>query len=222
MSQIGVTAAGAASTFDLSYLPQFLQIGTVQNASTFSQFTVIARGQTLIQLSSVGDFQTLLLLEGVGLFDPANPSLPQQLLLASGRIEGQSTITLNQVSLNADNVYQHSTGLSTDSLARRVAVTPVISSGNNTFTDFDVIYFLPTNVDRVQVTYDNGFTEDLAVDEVNAYYAANNPANALGQVNGYCVIDGYRAQEGFRVNQATIFANGGGNVNVIVCGWTAI
>jgi hypothetical protein len=222
MSKIGALLPSAAVTFDLSYCPQFLQIGSVVDNSSFLGLTITARGQTLIQLTNATQIDTLMKIEMSPLVAGANSTLPKQLMIADGRIEGASTITLNQSSANTSDVFQHSLGFSEARLARRIAVSPVNAEGNNSFAQFDVLFFDPTNFDRAQVTYENGFSEELKADELAAIYAANRPTETNGLVNGNVVIEGYRAANGFKIEEVNLYANNGGNLNVVVCGWTQL
>jgi len=62
----------------------------------------------------------------------------------------------------------------------------------------------------------------LKADELAAIYAANRPTETNGLVNGNVVIEGYRAANGFKIEEVNLYANNGGNLNVVVCGWTQL
>jgi len=149
-------------------------------------------------------------------------AIGQRLLLSTGQISGSTTMTFTQSSANTPAVYQSSVGKSADGLARSIAVTPVIASGNTTFENFDVIYFLPTNLSKVQLTFENGWTEEYLSAELEGLYLGNNPAELNGLVNGFNVIQGMRGPNGYRVTKAVVYATSGGNVDVVVSGWKSI
>ena len=219
MSKIGTLASGAAKTFDLSYLPQFLQFGSVDLDFSVSSLSIIARGKNIVQLSDSAQIQALFQFETGVIAAGTSTDLARKLWIGEGRIEGQSTITATNVNLTTPDVYANSLGKALGGLARSIAVTPVIASGNNTFQNFDLIYFLPANVDRAQVVYKNGFTEDLSAEELSGLYASNNSLETSGLINGFVPVQGNRAVNGFGIASVTLFATSGGNIDVVVCGW---
>jgi hypothetical protein len=223
MPQIGTLVATGTATLNPSYLPQFLQIGPVDETADIEGLTITARGKTLVQLNDGAQIDLVQKLESMGLLDGGNTTKGKHILLATGRIEGQSTITIAQPTTGETSaIYEHSLGKSSDNLAREIAVSPVTASGNLRFVDQDYIAFLPANVARVQVTYQNGYREDLETEECAALFQMQFPAEADGLVEGFVVIPFLRGDSGMKVKEATIYATSGGNVDVIVSGWTQI
>ena len=222
MSQIGSLASSAAATFDLSYLPQFLQIGTVENTDSLSSLAISARGRNLITLANAAQIDCLMKLESDAILDGSNSALGKRLLLSDGRINGQSVVNITNGSATTTAVYENSFNQSRKNNARQIAVTPVVASGNNAFINFDVIYFLPANVDRLELTYESGWTEPVSAVEAAGIYSSNFDAESDGYVEGFCVVAGYRGKDGSKVKSCKVFATSGGNVDVVVCGWQTI
>ena len=224
MPKIGTLANAASQTFDLSYLPQFIQIAEPDLDFNITSLNIQARGRSIINLSAAAQIETLFKLENQVIAAGASTDLARRLMLAMGRIEGQTTITAVNSAATTPDVFANSLGKNTlNNMARSVAVSPVVASGNNGFKNFDVIYMLPTNVERVDVQYANDFVESLTPEELAGNYAATHPSEADGYVNGFVVIDGYRATiPEFRVVRATVYAKAGGNVDVVVCNWQNI
>lgn len=222
MSSIGSLVSSGSKTFDLSYLPQFVQVGAPDNADTISALNIVARGQTLVSLADSAQIRALMQLEAEVMAAGANTELGSRLMVADGRIEGQSTILMVNGGATTTEVYANSIGQSTGKIARTVAVTPVVANGNVTFRNFDVLYFLPVNFTRANVTFENGYTEEMTAEELQGMYNANRNTEASGLVNGFVVVEGLRAPNGFRVKQIQVFAGAGGNCDVVVSGWKKI
>lgn len=222
MSQIGSLANTASQTFDLSYYPQFLQVGDPDNADTFNGLTTVGRGNTLIQLTNGAQIRAIMQTEQMLIGAGASTELGSRLWLASGRIPGASTITIGNAGATTTAVYQNSVGKSMDFIARKIAVTPVVANGNNVFRNFDQLLFLPANFDRAQVTFTSGWTEEMTAAELQGLFLANNNSEASGLVNGFIVVQGLRAPEGYGIQEITVFAGSGGNCDVVECGFVRV
>lgn len=226
MSTIGNLVAGGIKTFDLSYLPQFVQTGEAYDDLGFNNLTIICRGKTLVQLSDQNQIKAIMQIEnnlqGANTGSGVDVRLMRRLYLADGRIEGQSTITFNQASLSTANVYANSLNKSPRNMARQITVVPVVASGNVYFKDFDYLLLDPASVERVQVTYENGFQEELNPAEISGMYASINPTDQYASVEGFYPLLGYRAPQGFRVKSAIVYASAFGNSNVVTSTWTAV
>ena len=219
MPTIGNLASTASATFDISYCPQFIQVGDPDNADTFDALSITARGVNLVQLTDGAQIRALMQLEAEVIAAGATTELGSRLMLADGRIPGASTVTIGNAGATTTAVYANSVGVSPAKMARRVAVTPVVAAGNIDFQFFDVLYFLPTNFDYAQVEFESGWVEPMTAAELQGLYNANRNTEASGLVNGFVVVEGARAPKGFKVKRITIYAGNGGNCNVVVSKW---
>jgi hypothetical protein len=216
MSSIGTLNSGSSKTFDLNYLPQTIQIGSVADAVNFSSLQVQASGKALITLSDADQIACLLKLETDGSFAGLSSQILNKLVLTDGRVAATSTITIENVDLTTPSVYQLSIGAG--SSVRYVAVSPVVANGSNNYSNFDVLFMKPANFLRATITFDNGWTEDVNADELAGLYALNNNTEASGLVNGFLVIQGQRAENGFGISSLVIYATGS-NLDVVVSRW---
>lgn len=220
MSQIGNLANAGSVTFNVDYLPQFFQVASVADAVTIDNLNIVFRGKTVVNLSDAAQIEALFKLENYGVL-AASSLIANRLMLSDGKISGSCTITANNSAATTPAAYENSLGISSDGLIRNIVTVPVIANGNLEFTNFDVIYFLPTNVDYVLVEFENGYQETMTANEIEGLYVSQNPVEGSGLVNGFCVIDGLRGDVGQKVVSAKIFATGA-NVDVVSCNWQSV
>ena len=219
MSRIGALASSASQTFDIPYVPQYIQIGTPDNADAFDGLEVSANGVPLIQLTDGAQIRAIMQTEAEVMAAGANTKLGSRLLLATGRIGVDSIITIGNAGATITDVFANSTGKSPDRGVRRITTKPVVANNNLIFRDFDQVLFLPANLDSAIVEFENGFTEKMTAEELQGMYNANRNSEASGLVNGFVVVEGYRGPAGSKVKSIQIFASLGGSVDVVVCSW---
>jgi hypothetical protein len=75
------------------------------------------------------------------------------------------------------------------------------------------LFYDPTNVLRIQITYANGYTDEYTPQEINALYAAYHVADADGTLNGLSCIDSDSGAG--LIAQVTIY-NGSGGATVVL------
>lgn len=221
MPQIGSLVSAGTASFESSYLPQYLQIGQVDNNDTIGAINIKAFGESLINLNDPSQIDALLKLEQNILAAGANTALGKQLLLSNGRVNGASTIiNITNGGPTTTAVYENSGGFAPTkaTLLRNVDTLPVVANGNQDVTNFDCIFMFPGNVTQVQVTFANGFEETMTTDELAGLYTRLFPGESSGLVNGYVVIAGPEralaaGNESLGVVKAKIFA---GAANVVV------
>lgn len=216
MALIGSFPASGSAVFNLDFLPEkFLIAGPNQANQALSNFSVVCSG---IQLMSITDISRLTALSkfdsGASLQDPsaANESMTiQWLRLATGRINKATTITGTNSIAASRNVFAASTNLS--NVARRAVEQSINPSANATFDNFEGLFFDPTNVLRVQITFANGFTDEYTTEEVRALYGNYHISDSGGYLEGLCVID---ADSGAGLISQVVIYNGSGGSTVVL------
>lgn len=208
MSQIGVLAASVATLFNIDYLPERLMIGTVLGTGVASNLSVVCAGQ---QLMSVTDANRI---NALGKFDQgaANGVVPFWIQLAPTRVNKACTINITNGGVTTPAIYAVSTAKG--NVARTAVEQTINASANQTFTGFEALFFLPTNVLRVNLTFADGFNDDYSPTEIDALFAASNLADANGRLDGLSCIKSDRVGDNDIV-QAVIYTTSGGNVTVL-------
>jgi hypothetical protein len=98
-------------------------------------------------------------------------------------------------------------------VARRAVEQSINPSANATFSNFETLIFLSTNVLRATITWANGFVDEYSVQELRALYAAYHVCDANATLEQQTVID---ADSGAGlISQVTLFTSSGGSVVVL-------
>ena len=140
------------------------------------------------------------------------------LKVAVGRVNKATTINVTNSGAGTEAVFAASTGM--NNIARRAVEQSINPSANATFDNFEGLFFDPTNVLRVQVQFDNGFSDEYTPQEFNALYAAYHVADADGTLNGLTCID---ADSGAGIiTQVTIYNGSGGSTVVLKSDYVAL
>ena len=134
----------------------------------------------------------------------ASQGLAEWLRLAAGRVSGQATFVFTHTNVNPVNVYAVSSGMSDTVLV--YSETSINANANQTFSGFDALLLsAPANIDRVNITFANGFNDDFTPAELRAWLGMSQNSDATGILNGALLVPG----EG--VKSVTVFVNGLGN-----------
>jgi hypothetical protein len=218
MALIGTFPASASAVFNLDFLPEYLLIGSANQATQhLTNLSVVTSGVQLMSITDVGRITALAKFDsGAILDDPSTPGTQNSmtasyLKLATGRINKASTITGTNGTASVQNVFAASTNIT--NIARRAVEQSINPSANATFSDFEALIFDAGNVLRAQITFDNGFTDEYSVAEIRALYARYHVSDSAGTLEGYTVID---ADSGAgRIAQVVLFAGSGAQVVVL-------
>jgi len=219
MALIGSFPASASAVFNLDFLPEKVLVAQITSANqALSNFSVVTSG---IQLMSITDVARLTALakydSGAILQDPNSPPAANDnqaaayLRLATGRINKATTITGTNSIASARNFYAASTNIS--NVARRAVEQSINASANATFDNFEALIFDPTNILRAQITFANGYTDEYAVQEIQALYANYHIADANGYLEGLAVIS---ADSGAGLISQVVLYNGTGGTTVVL------
>ena len=217
MALIGSFAASSSAVFNLDFLPEYCLVGsTGQTNQSLSNFSVVCSGNQLMSITDVDRLTALSKFDSGAILDAAgvagvNDKAAAYIKISTGRVNKATTITGTNGVASARNFYAASTNIS--NVARRAVEQSINPSANATFNNFEALFFLGTNVLRAQITYDNGYTDEYTVDELNAMYAKYHVAETDGQLQGLVCID---ADSGAGlISQVVLFAGSGAAVVVL-------
>jgi len=210
MAQIGNLTASASSVFNLDFLPERFLVGATDTDQPLSQISVVTSGTQLFSITSAARIRA------VAKFDQgatlgADVKVPMWLKLSTGRINKQTTINVTNSGAGTESVQAVSTNIS--GIARRAVEQSINASANATFDTFEALFYDPTNVLRVNITFANGYVDEYTDKEINALYAAYHVADADGLLNGLSCIDSDSL--GGQIAQVTIY-NGSGGATVVL------
>jgi hypothetical protein len=131
----------------------------------------------------------------------ADVKVPMWVKLSEGRINKQTTILVTNSGATTPAVFAASTGI--NNIARRGVEQSINANANATFSDFEAVFFDPTNVLRIQVDFANGFSDQYAPQEIDALFSSYNNSDADGRLNGLSCIDAFSGAG--EIKQVTIF-----------------
>jgi hypothetical protein len=211
MSAIGVLAASVATLFNLDYLPERLLIGDIDTVLVPSSLSVVCSGRQLMSVTNAARISALGKFDQ-GAFSATVGLTPNWLRLAPTRVNKACTINITNSGVATPTVYASSTAKG--NIARTAVEQTINASANQTFTEFEALFFLPTNLLRVNLTFADGFNDDYSPAEVDALFASASVADDDGRLEGLSVIRSDRPGNNDIV-QAVIYTTSGGNMTVL-------
>lgn len=216
MALIGTFPSTGSAVFNLDFLPQYVLVGSTGQANqSLSNLSVVTSGVQLMSITDVSRITALSKFDSGAILDAAgggtNDFAASYIILATGRINKATTINgTNSVSA-VRNFFAASTNIS--NIARRAVEQSINPSANATFDNFEALFFSGATILRAQVTYDNGFTDEFTVEELNAMYAKYHVSETDGQLQGLVCIDADSG--GGLISQVVLFNGSGGTVVVL-------
>ncbi len=211
MSQIGTLAAAAATLFNLDFLPERLLIGTIDTSGVATNLNVSSSGRTLFSVTAAARINALSKFD-MGVFLGTAALAPNWLRLAPTRVNKATTINITNGGATTPAVYASSKAKG--NVARTAVEQTINASANQTFTEFEALFFDPTNVLRAMITFADDFTDEYSVAEIDALFASNSVADADGRLGGLSCIKSDQPGNN-DVKQVVLFTSGGGNVTVL-------
>jgi hypothetical protein len=210
MAQIGNLAASSSSVFNLDFLPERFLVSGTDTDQPLSQLSVVTSGTQLFSITAAARIRA------VAKFDQgatlgADVKVPMWLKFGTGRVNKQTTINVTNSGAGTEAVQAVSTNIG--SIARRAVEQSINASANATFNNFEALFYDPTNVLRIQIIFDNGFSDEYTPNEIDALYAAYHVSDADGRLNGLSCIDS--ASGAGVIAQVTIY-NGSGGATVVL------
>ena len=210
MAQIGNLTASASSVFNLDFLPERFLVAATDTDQPLSQLSVVTSGTQLFSITAAARIRA------VAKFDQGatlgtDVKVPMWLKFGTGRVNKQTTINVTNSGAGTEAVQAVSTNIG--SIARRAVEQSINASANATFNNFEALFYDPTNVLRVQIIFDNGFSDEYTSNEIDALYGAYHVADADGRLAGLSCIDA--ASGAGVIAQVTIY-NGSGGATVVL------
>jgi hypothetical protein len=217
MALIGSFAASSSGVFNLDFLPENILInGTDGSNQSLSNLSVVTSGVQLMSITAIARVNALAKFDSGACLDfPAASTEPSRVAsyirLATGRINKATTITGTNSIADVRPLYAASTNIS--NVARRAVEQSINPSANATFDNFEALFFDSTNVLRAQITFDNGFTDEYAVQELQALYAKYHISEVNGNIGGLQCID---SDSGAGKIVQVVLYNGSGGSTVVL------
>lgn len=211
MSQIGNLVNAGNVIFNLDHLPENILVGAPDTDNPCTQLTVQTAGNQLVLLTSASRIRAVSKFDQGGMLG-ADVKVPMYLRLGVGRINKNTTISMTNGGATTDAVYAASSGLS--DIARECVETSINASANASYQGFEALFFLPANVLRATLEFEDGFSDDFTVPELAALFASRNITDADGYLDGHVVIKADMPDDNDIV-KATIY-NGNGGITTVV------
>lgn len=210
MARLGTIPANGNAVLNLDFMPERLLIVDavtgVQAAASCSQISVVNSGRQVATITGtrIPAFARL----GKQIAGAAQ-ILAETIQLGAGRVTGSTQITIANSTANALNVFGVSSGFS--NLIANYVESSINANANGSYENFAALLLsTPANVDRVNLTFSNGFNDDFNVDELRALLGEFQNTNANGQLEGNLVVPNFIWGDNPIVT-AVVFVNSNGN-----------
>lgn len=210
MAQIGNLVASTSVIFNLDFLPERILIAQPDTDVPLSQLSIVTSGTQVMSITAAARIRALAKYDQ-GATLGADIKVPMWLRCAFGRINKQTTINATNSGAGTEAVFAASTGLG--NVARLAVEQSINPSANASFSNFEALFYDPTNVLRVQIIFANGFIDEYSPTEIDALFSAYNVADADGRLAGLSCIAGQSGAG--EIAQATIFNGSGGSTVVL-------
>ena len=220
MAQIGTMTgtAGAVTTLNLPYCPEYLFITNTSSASLeLTNFSVSINGQSTVELIGADDIDAVAQIrshsanDGTGSTETLMKAIP----LSNGQINAPTLIRLTNESTTAGVIFGVSSSVGT--APYRYSQFTINATSNQQFSEFDslLINSSPTNIDNIEIQWNDGFKDRYAPQELpllwRSLYASgiNSQFSATGDV-------AFLNNEDGNIANATIYTNASGSATVTV------
>ena len=219
MSQLGsmTGTAGAVTTLNLPYCPEYLVVGdTFSGTFELTNFSVSINGQSTFELIGADDIDAVAQIRSNAsdTIGGATGNI-MGLKLADGQINAPTLIRLTNESTNADNIYGVSTSVGT--APYRYSQFTVNATSNQQFSQFDslLINSSPTNIDSIEIQYVDGFKDRFDAVELPLLWRELYSGESTSEFSASGDIAFIDNQDG-NIANATIYTNATGSSTVTV------
>jgi hypothetical protein len=215
MALIGTIGVGATAVFNLDFCPEkLLVVDAVTGVQAFANITAFSLVNAGRQVGNITGARVAGMARVGKMINGASQILSESLQTGAGRVTGSTTITLTSNSANILNVFAVSGSFS--NVITQYIETSINANANQSFTDFSaLILSTPANVDRVNITFANGFNDDFTVSELRQLAGEFQNTNADGQLNGGLLVPNFVFGDN-PIQTAIVFVNGSGSCVVAI------
>ena len=204
MAQIGTMTgtAGAVTTLNLPYCPEFLVVG-----DTFSGTFELIGADDIDAVAQIRSNAS----DTIG---GATGNM-MALKLSNGQINAPTLIRLTNESTNADNVFGVSSSMG--SAPYRYSQFTINATSNQQFSEFDSILInsSPANIDSIEVQWSDGFKDRYDAVELPVLFRELYSAESGSQFSSTGDISFIDNQDG-NINNVTIYTNASGSATCTV------
>lgn len=204
-----VTGAGIDTVINLPYVPEFILVGETDTDLPLTKVSISVggsdyqniNGQSLIQADSKIDMEGLL---------GADVKIAQVIAVADGLIPFQTCqVRLTNAGATTPNIYAFSTSMGSRVFSK--GTTTIQDNSSDVFDGFQALIFDPTNLDYVQVTWEDGTNQKMTEAELKAVFAVLNQSDANGELAGLLVLN-----NALNIFQSVEIYTSGGALTVLV------
>lgn len=180
-----ITGAGVQTTFaGQAQCEQLIVVGDVDTANPLQGLSVEVDGNTIINIQSAALITAFMKWQ----MEVVGAVVGLAIKISTGMINRSTTYRFTNAGATTPNIYVSSEAPNgIPILAATKFVNPL---GFEDFSKFSALFItLPANVGQVEVVYNSGHKATLTIQEVDAWFALNNQAEADGRLGGVSVID---------------------------------
>lgn len=110
------------------------------------------------------------------------------LALGTGRVNRSTTIRLTNDTAVARNVFAFSEA--STGVPFQVATKFINPNAYEDFDRFTALFIeTPANLSQAQVTFQDGYTSNMSIQEIDAYFSLTHQTDASGRLGGVSVVD---------------------------------
>lgn len=191
MAVIGalLTGVGVVTSFNESFVPQSILIGTTDTDLPLSKLEVTVGGTSTINITGQADVQAFAKLFGKPLLG-ADVKVSQEIVIGNGFSSKQkSFVRLTNAGATTPNVMYHSRRKAEQSFVPMLAGQDTINAlSSRPFSGFSALIFDESNLDYADIEFADGHQDKFSAPELHAMLATQMACDADGKLAGRTVI----------------------------------
>ena len=210
MALLGQIPAASTGVINLDFVPEkLLVVDSVTGVQAFGNVTALSIVNSGRQIATITGARAAGFARVGKFIAGAAQILAESLQLGAGRVSGSTTITITSNAANPLNVFGVSAAFS--NLIANYVETSINANANQSFQGFSALLLsTPANVERVNLTFANGFNDDFSVSELRALIGEFQNSDASGQLNGALMVPNFVFGDN-PIQTAIVFVNGSGS-----------